>query len=69
MEREHPWPMEAVVAETRATVTHIATDLAEMRREFRGDIRRLDDRLFRLMLLTLATLATVIASLVAALLT
>jgi hypothetical protein len=67
MEPEHAWSMEAVLADTRATVAHIATDLAEMRQEFRGDIRRLDDRLFRLTLLTLATLATVIATLVAAL--
>ena len=54
---------------TRAAVTHAASDVAEMRREFRGDIRRLDDRIFKLMLLTLATLATAIATLVANLVT
>jgi hypothetical protein len=69
MEREPGWSLEALLAETRATVTHVASDVAEMRQEFRGDIRRLDDRIFKLMLLTLATLATAIATLVANLVT
>ena len=69
MERGHGSSLEALVAETRAAVTHAASDVAEMRREFRGDIRRLDDRIFKLMLLTLATLATAIATLVANLVT
>jgi hypothetical protein len=37
-----------------------------LRQEFRTDIRRLDDRIFQLMLLQLGTLATALASLVAA---
>ena len=69
MEREHGWSLEALVAETRATVTHAASHVSEMRQEFRGDVRRLDDRIFKLMLLTLATLATAIATLVANLFT
>jgi hypothetical protein len=55
------------LAEPRATVSHFASDLADMRQEFRSDIRRLDDRLFQLMLLQLGTLATALVSLVAAL--
>jgi hypothetical protein len=61
MERDLGWSLEAVVADTRATVGHVAEDLTEIRQ----DVRRLDDRLFQLMLITLATLATTIASLVA----
>jgi len=38
-----------------------------MRQEFRTDIRRLDDRIFKLMLLQFGTLATALSSLVAAL--
>jgi hypothetical protein len=65
--REPDWSLEALVAETRTTVNHLASDVTELRQEFRGDIRRLDDRVFQLMLLQLATLATALASLVAAL--
>lgn len=54
--------------ELRATVGHIESQLADMRQEFRTDIRRLDERLFRLMLLQLGTLATALAALVAAVL-
>jgi hypothetical protein len=50
-------------AEFRATVVHLSSDLAEVKQ----DLRRLDDRLFQLMLLQLGTLATALASLVAAL--
>jgi hypothetical protein len=41
--------------------------MADMRQEFRTDIRRLDDRIFQLMHITLATLATTVATLVAGL--
>jgi hypothetical protein len=64
---DRAWSLEALVAETRATVGHLAGDVSELRQEFRGDIRRLDDRMFKLMLLQLGTLATTLASLVAAL--
>ena len=50
-------------AEFRATVVHLSSDMAEVKQ----DLRRLDDRLFQLMLLQLGTLATALASLVAAL--
>jgi hypothetical protein len=50
-------------AELRAMVAHLSSDLAEVKQ----DRRRLDDRLFQLMLLQLGTLATALASLVAAL--
>ena len=48
---------------------HLSSELADVRLEFRTDIRRLDDRIFQLMLLQLGTLATALASLVAALVT
>jgi hypothetical protein len=63
MERERGWSLEAIVAETRATLGHVAQDVAELRQ----DVRRLDDRLFQSLLLQLGTLATALASLVAAL--
>jgi hypothetical protein len=66
MEPERDWSLEALVAETRATVKHIAAELSELRNETRGDIRRIDDRLFQVMLLQIATLGTALASLAAA---
>jgi len=61
MERERGWSLEAVVAETRATVGHLAEDVTELRQ----DVRRLDGRLFQLLLAQLATLAAALGSLVA----
>ena len=46
----------------RATIGHIQADVAEVKH----DLRRLDDRLFQLMLLQLGTLATALAALVTA---
>ena len=63
MEPDVGWTLDALVADTRATAKHTAEDLAELRH----DVRRLDDRIFQLMVLTLATLATALASLVTAL--
>jgi hypothetical protein len=63
MARDRGWTVEAVVAETRATVGHLAEDVTELRQ----DVRRLDDRLFQLLLAQLATLAAAVGSLVAAL--
>jgi hypothetical protein len=67
---EHPRdPFELVIglreemAELRATVAHLSSDMAEVKQ----DLRRLDDRFFQLTLLQLGTLATALASLVAAL--
>ena len=48
-------------AEVKTTVAHLVTDMSEVKQ----DIRRLDDRVFQLMLVMLATLATSIASVVA----
>jgi hypothetical protein len=62
--REPDWSLEALVAEMRATVNHLASDVSDLRH----DVRRLDERVFQLMLLQLATLATALASLVAAVL-
>jgi hypothetical protein len=64
VERDLGWSLDALVADTRASVTLVAQNFAALRH----DVRRLDDRLFQLMLVTLATLATTIASVVANLL-
>ena len=66
MEQPREVPLE-VLAEVRVTVDHLATDVADMRQEFRTDIRRLDQRVFQLMLAQFATLAAALGSLVAAL--
>jgi hypothetical protein len=67
VEHERELPLEVVVAELRADVRHLAADMAELRQELRADIRRLDTRIFQLMLAQLATLATALASLLAVL--
>jgi len=67
VEQPRELPLE-VLAEVRTTVGHLATDVADMRQEFRTDIRRLDERVFQLMLSQFATLAAALGSLVAALL-
>jgi hypothetical protein len=63
MEHERGWTVEAVVAETRATVGHLAENVTELRQ----DVRRLDGRLFQLLLAQLATLAAALGALLAAL--
>ena len=65
MEPDIGWSLEALLADTRAVAKHTAEDLTELRH----DVRRLDDRLIQLMLLTVATLATALASLVTVLVT
>jgi hypothetical protein len=54
------------LAELRAALAHLTAEVSDMRQEFRTDIRRLDDRIFKLMLLQFGTLATALSSLVAA---
>ena len=71
MERSRD-PLDLVVglreemAELRVTVDHFGAQVADLRQEVRSDIRRLDDRIFQLMLLQLGTLATALAALVSA---
>jgi len=48
-------------------MSYLSSEVAHTRQEFRTDIRRLDDRIFQLLLLQIGTLATALASLVAAL--
>jgi hypothetical protein len=67
VEQPRELPLE-VLAEVRTTVGQLATDVADMRQEFRTDIRRLDEQVFQLMLAQFATLAAALGSLVAALL-
>jgi len=66
VEHSRELPLEAL-ADLRATVGHLASDVTDMRHEFRMDIRRLDQRVFQLMLAQFATLAAALGSLVAAL--
>jgi hypothetical protein len=54
-----------LVAETRATSGTCRADVGELRH----DVRRLDGRVFQLLLVQLATLATALGSLAAALAT
>ena len=67
--REESWPFEMIAAlredlgALRAGVEHVGTEQERLR----ADFRRLDDRLFHVMLAVLATLATTIGSLVATL--
>ena len=62
-------PLEFVIglreemAEARTNIAHLAGDMSEVKQ----DLRRLDDRLFQLLLLQVGILATALASLVAAL--
>lgn len=51
------------MVELRTTVAHLSADVSEVKQ----DVRRLDDRLFQLVLLQLGTLTTSLAALVAAL--
>lgn len=67
MEHGRDLPLDPAVAELRADVRHLATDVTELRQEFRHDIRRLDGRIFQLLLAQLATLATALGALVATL--
>ena len=53
------------LAELRGTVSHLASEVRDMRQEFRSDIRHLDDRIFQLMLLQFGSLVAALAALVA----
>jgi hypothetical protein len=73
VEQPREFPLELLIglreelAELRATVAHLSADVTDLRQEVRADIRRVDGRLFQLMLAQLATFATAFGSLVAAL--
>jgi hypothetical protein len=69
VEQERDQPLGVVVAEMRADVRHLAGDVGDLRVEVRADIRRLDDRIFQLLLVQVATLVTALASLATALAT
>jgi hypothetical protein len=70
VEQPRDLPLELLIglreemAELRATVTHLSADMVEVKQ----DIRRLDGRIFQLMLVQLVTLATALGSLATALL-
>ena len=51
------------VAGLRASVGHLSTDMAEVKQ----DVRRVDDRVFHVLLIQIATLAAALGSIVAAL--
>jgi hypothetical protein len=55
------------LADVRAALSHLTAEVVDLRQEFRVDIRRLDDRVFKLLLLQFGALATALSSLVAAL--
>jgi hypothetical protein len=60
---ERTWSLEPLLAETRADVRHLHAGLGELRH----DVRRLDGRVFQLLLVQLATLAAALGSLAGAL--
>jgi hypothetical protein len=74
VEQSRDLPLELLIglreemAELRAPVTHLSAEALEFRQEVRSDIRRLDGRIFQLMLVQLVTLATALGSLATALL-
>jgi len=67
VEPERAWTLEALVAETRADVRHLQSDVTELRADLRTDVGRLDARVDQLFLVQLATLATAIGTLITAL--
>jgi hypothetical protein len=60
VEHEREWSVDAALRELRADVRH---DIAEVRQ----DVRRLDDRIFQVVLLQLGTLVSAVGALIAAL--
>ena len=64
MEPRRDWGLDAVVAELGADLRHLASDVTELKQ----DVRRIDGRVFQMLVLQVATLATLAAALVTALL-
>jgi hypothetical protein len=52
--------LDAVVAELGADLRHLASDVTELKH----DVRRIDGRVFQMLILQVATLATLVAALV-----
>jgi hypothetical protein len=71
VEQPRELPLELLIglrenmAELRTTVAHLSAEMAEFREEVRADIRRLDTRVFQLMLAQIATLGTALGALIA----
>jgi hypothetical protein len=61
---ERPRDVFEEIAALRVSVAHVSTDMAEVRH----DIRRVDDRVFQVVLLQLGTLAATLTSIVASVL-
>jgi hypothetical protein len=61
---ERPRDVFEEIAALRVSVAHLSTDTADVKH----DIRRLDDRLFQVVLIQLGTLAATLASIVASVL-
>ena len=61
VEQERDWSLEVVLAELRSDSRHIQQDIAQLR----SDVRRLDDRMFQLMITQGATLAAVLGTILA----
>lgn len=64
MKPEREWTLESLVAETRADVRHLQSDVSELRTELRAGVGRLDTRVDQVFLVQLATLATALGSLI-----
>lgn len=63
MEPKRDSGLDAVVAELGADLRHLASDVTELKH----DVRRIDGRVFQMLILQVATLATLVAALVTAL--
>ena len=63
MEHERDWPPDVALGELRADVRHLMGSASEIRQ----DIRRLDDRVFQVVLVQLGTLVSAVGALIAAL--
>jgi hypothetical protein len=63
VDHEREWPPELALGELRADVRHLMGSVSEIRQ----DIRRLDDRVFQVVLLQLGTLVSAVGALIAAL--
>ena len=63
MDAKRDRSVDAVVAELGADLRHLASNVTELEQ----DVRRIDGRVFQMLILQVATLATLVAALVTAL--